>query len=206
MIGMVKSTRTKRDREDILAEGFKLLSRQGYNGTGLKQILDSVQIPKGSFYHYFKSKEYFVAEVIENYIDRLLTHFDQHLEKSDENPIQSIKTLYQLLIDEFQRTQCTQGCLIGGLTAELGGQSKPLQRAMQHGYSQWADRFQALVTVAQNQNLIRSDLSAEEITEMFWCTWEGAILRMKMTGSTDALNRILLITLETLLKPQDRES
>ena len=56
------------NRENLLNQGVGLLMQQGYHGTGLKEILDAVQIPKGSFYNYFGSKENFAAEIIEHYI------------------------------------------------------------------------------------------------------------------------------------------
>ncbi len=39
--------------------GRDLFSRQGYNATGIQQITDQAGVPKGSFYHYFASKEAF---------------------------------------------------------------------------------------------------------------------------------------------------
>ena len=56
----------------MLNQGLGLLMQQGYHGMGLKEILDAVQIPKGSFYNYFGSKENFAAETIEHYIDPYL--------------------------------------------------------------------------------------------------------------------------------------
>ena len=43
------------NKHNLLDEGVALLMRQGYHGTGLKEILDAVNIPKGSFYNYFVS-------------------------------------------------------------------------------------------------------------------------------------------------------
>lgn len=200
-LDMSRVKRTGNTRSALLSEGFKCLSKQGYNGTGLKQILDRVKVPKGSFYHYFESKEHFVAEVLEYYVNHLLNLFDEHLVKSDGDPIQSIKALYQIMINEFERSGCTYGCLLGSLAAELGNQSALLQRTMQSAYSRWADRFLSLVLQAQQHNLMRTDIPPEEITEMFWCAWEGAILRMNITGKSDVLTRVLSMTLDALLTP-----
>ena len=42
-------------REEIVRKGAALIHAQGYNATGIKQILDAAGVPKGSFYFYFKS-------------------------------------------------------------------------------------------------------------------------------------------------------
>ena len=60
------------NRENLLNHGVALLMQQGYHGTGLQEILDAVQVPKGSFYNYFGSKENFAAEIIGHYIEPYL--------------------------------------------------------------------------------------------------------------------------------------
>ena len=43
-------------RELILAKGSEVMTRRGYHGTGVLEIVQAARIPKGSFYHYFDSK------------------------------------------------------------------------------------------------------------------------------------------------------
>ncbi|MDO9268572.1 MAG: TetR family transcriptional regulator, partial [Methylobacter sp.] len=45
---MLETTKKQINRENLLNQGVTLLMEQGYHGTGLKEILDAVQIPKGS--------------------------------------------------------------------------------------------------------------------------------------------------------------
>ena len=54
---MARPRRSENTRQELLELGVRLLSENGYNGTGLKQILDEAGVPKGSFYNYFPSKE-----------------------------------------------------------------------------------------------------------------------------------------------------
>ena len=61
---MLKSAKKELNRENLLTQGVTMLMGQGYHGTGLQEILDASNIPKGSFYNYFGSKENFGAEVI----------------------------------------------------------------------------------------------------------------------------------------------
>ena len=56
---MSKSNKKEFNRESLLNEGVALFMGQGYHGTGLQEILDAVNVPKGSFYNYFDSKEDF---------------------------------------------------------------------------------------------------------------------------------------------------
>ncbi len=58
-------------RQRLLQHGMSAFLQQGYHGTGIKQVLDEVGVPKGSFYNYFASKEAFGAAAIEYYADCL---------------------------------------------------------------------------------------------------------------------------------------
>ena len=51
-------------REKILNIVFELVYMHGYNGTSMSMILNACGIPKGSLYHFFKSKKEMVLTVI----------------------------------------------------------------------------------------------------------------------------------------------
>ena len=53
--------------DGILEIGADLILKNGYNNVGLNKILETANIPKGSFYYYFKSKEDFGIQVIKYY-------------------------------------------------------------------------------------------------------------------------------------------
>ena len=197
---MARPRRSEHNREVILAKGIDLLCEQGYNGTGLKQILDAVQVPKGSFYHYFESKEAYAAQVVDLYIDRLIEAFDNYLKFSDAEPLEIIKSIYHWMVIEFQRKQCKEGCLLGSLAAELGASSDMCQRSMLAAYDKWQERFVPLIVAGQEAGQIRQDVPAELLAETFWNAWEGSILRMKVTGSTSTIERTLSVLLESLFK------
>ncbi|OUS30260.1 hypothetical protein A9Q99_07250 [Gammaproteobacteria bacterium 45_16_T64] len=197
---MARPRRTEHNREVILAKGIDLLCEQGYNGTGLKQILDAVQIPKGSFYHYFDSKEAYAAQVVELYIDRLLEVFDNYLLYTTETPVDIIKQIYGWMVVEFKRKECREGCLLGNLAAELGASSSLCQVAMSSAYGKWFQRFVPIVVAGQEAGQIRQDVTAELLAETFWNAWEGSLLRMKVTGSTATVEQTLAVLLDSLFR------
>lgn len=198
---MARPRKTEHNKEIILAKGIDLLCEQGYNGTGLKQILDAVQVPKGSFYHYFESKEVYAAQVIELYIGRLLEAFDSYLIYATDRPLEVIKQLYQWMAMDFQRKQCKEGCLLGNLAAEIGGSSDVCQQALIRAYDQWQQRFVPLLVAGQDAGEVRKDIPAEILAETFWNAWEGSILRMKVTGDTATIERTLTVLLDSLFRP-----
>ena len=69
--------------EEIIRKGAELIHAQGFNATGIQQILQAVCIPKGSFYFYFKSKEDFGLEIIDYFNATISGIFTRYLRESD---------------------------------------------------------------------------------------------------------------------------
>lgn len=198
---MPRPNRSEHTREALIATGIEQLSLHGYHGTGIKQILDAVNVPKGSFYHYFASKEAFVAQIIRQYSSELNTRLDVYLADSQESPLDQIKAIYSRALIEYSQQGCRQSCLIGSIAAEIGSQSELCQVAMLESMAKLKAKVCGLIRQAQTANQVRDDLSAEQITSVFWATWEGSLLQMKMESSIDAAKEILFLMLDNLLKP-----
>ncbi|MFD2231123.1 TetR/AcrR family transcriptional regulator [Alkalimarinus sediminis] len=201
---MPRPRRSEHTRDALIENGIEQLSLHGYHGTGIKQILDAVNVPKGSFYNYFASKEAFVAEILREYSNQYLKILDDYVDSSNELPLDKIKTIYTFMLEKFSRQKCQQGCLVGSIAAEIGNQSEACQAAMLESVALSKQRVSQLIQLAQDKQQIRDDLTAEQITNVFWSTWEGSLLEMKMEGSIDTARETLYLMLDHLLKPITR--
>jgi AcrR family transcriptional regulator len=59
------SKETLQPRERILDTAYRLFLGQGYNSTGINQIIEEADVAKASFYQHFKSKEDLCVGVLE---------------------------------------------------------------------------------------------------------------------------------------------
>jgi TetR/AcrR family transcriptional repressor of nem operon len=198
---MTRPRRSEQTRDALIAEGIEQLSEHGYHGTGIKQILDKVKVPKGSFYNYFASKEAFVAEIIAEYSQQGLSQLDSYMLSSTEAPLAKIRAIYSFILHHFAAMGAQRGCLLGGLAAEIGSSSEVCQTAMLSAYQQWRSRLVQLFQAAQAAGEVRNDLSADDMASLFWAAWEGSLLRMKMEGRTDPAEQMLNLLLDKVLKP-----
>ena len=198
---MARPHKSEQTRTDLIQVGMDQLSEIGYHGTGIKQILDVMQVPKGSFYNYFDSKEAFVAEVVEEYGRGLIEELDESISNSQLCAVTQLQVIIDDSIDNYESLGCRRGCLIGSLAAELGGQSKLCQEALQQVVIQWEQRITELLYRGQQAGDIRTDLRAEQLASIFWSCWEGALMRMKLEGKTEPLREMAALLLNTLLRP-----
>jgi TetR/AcrR family transcriptional repressor of nem operon len=196
MIKMKKSVLTKKA---LLEEGMQQLAENGYHGTGIKKVLDVVKVPKGSFYNYFASKEAYVSDIIEDYNAQALKMFDDFVAQSNLPAIDQLKAIYQFMLDKLSENKCQQGCLIGSIAAEIGHSFELCQRTMQVGVDDWLSRITLLIKNSQKQGSVRNDLSARDIAEVLWSTWEGSLIKMKMDGDIKSPEKIISLMLNKIL-------
>jgi TetR/AcrR family transcriptional repressor of nem operon len=201
MTETIKLKKSELTKDALLREGIKQLSEHGYHGTGIKQVLDAVQVPKGSFYNYFGSKEAYVAEIINEYNHQALAMFDSFIAQSNASAIEQLKTIYRFMLNKLSDNYCQQGCLIGSIAAEIGNRFALCQGAMQAGVNEWLTRLERLLSAGQSEGSIRPDIPAVDLAELIWSAWEGSLIKMKMDGNITTPEKVIFLTLETLLRP-----
>ena len=83
-------------REHLLATGEQLCLQRGFTGMGLSELLKTAEVPKGSFYHYFRSKEAFGVAMLE----RHYATYHQRLTELLQSGEVTTATAYWLIISK----------------------------------------------------------------------------------------------------------
>src|ERR1700748_1320892 len=104
-------TDTLSTRDHLLQIGLRRIRAMGYASTGVKEILDEADVPKGSFYHYFPSKEVFAREVLALYVRGECERAEKILREGKGAPLTRLRRYFQELIAAFGRTAPVSGCL-----------------------------------------------------------------------------------------------
>src|SRR5688572_4406211 len=126
-----KTTDIKDDTKTRLIEvGTEIMMRKGYTNTGLAEILASCQVPKGSFYYYFKSKEDFALQVIESFDRHYVFVLDRTLSDCSLPPLERIKSKIAEGIEAAAAQKCAKGCLIANLCQEMADQNDQLRQRL----------------------------------------------------------------------------
>lgn len=196
---MARPRRSHDTRATLIQEGIAQLSTNGYHGTGIKQILDAVKVPKGSFYNYFDSKEAFVAEIVKEYSQAVMADLEEAIASCPASPTEKITAIFSKTLDKLEGSDCEQGCLVGSLAAEIGHNSDLCRQAMHQAAGRWEERIAELVAQGQELGEIRTDIPSSELTRMLWSCWEGALIRMKMEGNATPARQVIALMPRTIL-------
>lgn len=183
----MQSARTT--REKLIATGLKAMLTQGYDGTGIGPILALSGVPKGSFYHYFASKDDFTAAVIDSYSAHYGALFERLQENAALTPLGRLHGYFEALSREIEDEFPHGGCLYGMLAQTIAMRSPLLQEKLSAVFQAWEARLTVLLTQAQAEGEIAPTADLREMVCLLMDAYEGAIVRMKAEGSTAAFQR-----------------
>jgi len=191
----------KRDtRAHLLAVGVVVLTLRGYNGAGIKEIVDAAGIPKGSFYNYFASKEEFGVAVVEHYAANLLARMDAITADADYDPLTALSRYFAAIADSYEAAGTDDGCLLCNLGAEVPAQSRLIRQAMLRAFDAQQKHLTHILQEAQRMGQVRNDLSTEDLADTLLNSWNGALIRMKNEQDVRPLRQFLTVQVGEMLK------
>lgn len=201
-----KTDNSKRDtRERLLRCGIELLTGKGFASIGIDAVLKAEGIPKGSFYHYFASKEAFVEQVISGYGDYFAAKLDRWLLNQQRTPLER---LHDFVADGRQgllRFAFKRGCLVGNLGQEVAPSHPQLRDQLEGVFIDWQQRVARCLQEAQEAGQISHDIDCQAWSEFFWIGWEGAILRAKLSQSLAPIDLFAELFFAGLTQPAQTE-
>ena len=183
-------------RDKILDIGVDLIAQKGYNGIGIQEVLDNAQIPKGSFYHYFKNKEDFGLQVIQRHGSNSLRYIDSFLSDTALSPLQRIFALFEDIQNVYEKKEFKEGCLLGNCSTELADQKECFSSTLENEFLKMENQFIVCLKEAKNNGELKTEVSPEELASFIVNSWEGAILRTKSIKSNEPM-KILVKFLRT---------
>ena len=175
-------------REHIIDAGLKVLLHKGYNGTGVKEIVDAAGVPKGSFYNHFTSKEAFVIEAVEKVAHENLNRAKQILKDQSVSPKQRLLNYFSGNCDEITDEEHSGGCLIGNLCLEMADENPSIREATSNIMCQQIKFISECLLEAKSAGELSTSSDPEELAEFIYYAWEGAIMRVKGLRSCRPFN------------------
>lgn len=181
-------------RERILETAERLFYDQGYNSTGINQIIEEAGIAKASLYQHFKSKdELLVAYLKRNHLERM-DKLHQWVAKFDD-PVDKLGAMFDYRISVAEAQQF-RGCGFVRINGEL-------DRCFARDQAQQAIR-QFKIEVLQ---LIRSLVAAlplregtdpEVLSERLFLIYEGGQVNSTLLHTVEPLKQAKALALEMI--------
>lgn len=184
---------SKRDqkKEDILLAGMEIMRAKGYNGTSVKDIVDSAGVPKGSFYNYFASKEDFAITAVEHAANEGLRAAEVMLHDTSIPPLVRLSSYFETSMQQACCAEFKQGCFLGNMCQEMADSSDNLRMTLDRKLRRLTGLIAEVVEEVLQERGNDRGLDAKQTAGFLFNAWEGAIMRAKAAKNRDSLDGFL---------------
>lgn len=186
-------------RERLIAMGQGIIYEHGFNGSGVQDITAAANIPKGSFYNYFESKESFAVEILENYWQSIESRHGKLLRDGKTKPLVRVQKFFHGLSMDHRENGFDLGCLIGNMSLELSLGSEMVRRKLADVLFSWEGLLATCLREAQAAGELDSKADVGALAAILIESYEGAVMRSKVEKSGKACERFEKVVLPRLL-------
>lgn len=184
----------KNKKNLLLKIGQEFFASQGFTNVGLAEILKQANIPKGSFYYYFNSKEDYGVQVIDHYIYNYIMALQSLLKSSSLSGKDRLLKYWE----KWQFSQCDNNfeghCLIVKLSSEVTDYSEPMRKAFCRGTDRILSLIAQIIAIGQKDNSIHNQADNFFIAQQLYQQWLGASLMVKIQKRSTAFTIALHFT------------
>jgi TetR/AcrR family transcriptional repressor of nem operon len=189
-------------KQHILDTGRGIILGKGFSAVGLNEILSTAQVPKGSFYHYFKSKESFGEALVDSYMADYLGQVDNLLQDGSALAAERLLRYWKswMVAGDDGTAECN--CLVVKLSGEVSDMSEAMRAALLRGTDQIIERLGNCIEEGRADGSLAKDIDARHAALTLYALWLGAALLTKVRRERSALDGAMMATFELLKLPR----
>jgi len=170
-------------RRNILETAQRIMASKGFSAVGLNEILIAASVPKGSFYHYFSSKDAFGEALLKHYFEGYLVELDETLSQPGLDMAQRLMVYWQHWQDTQERFDFQGKCLAVKLGAEVADLSDTMRLALNSGTAAIIGRLNRAIEAGVAEGSLAVEDDPHQTAQTLYHIWLGASLMAKITRS-----------------------
>jgi TetR/AcrR family transcriptional repressor of nem operon len=181
-------------REKILDTAQTIMSGKGFSAVGLNEILATASVPKGSFYHYFQSKETFGEAMLQRYFDRYLKGMDDLFSQPGLTGEKRLMLYWQNWLTSQTTCDPQSKCLVVKLAAEVADLSEAMRAVLLHGTGKITGRLAGMIAEGIKDGSLATNENPARLAQSLYQSWLGASVMAKITKDDTPLQAAMEIT------------
>jgi TetR/AcrR family transcriptional repressor of nem operon len=193
---MVKKT----IKTNLIEKGAQIIYLKGFNNTGINEILEAASVPKGSFYYYFKNKEDFGIQLIDHFLIRFLSDADKRLSETKSSYVKSLRTFFDDFLNFFKGNSFKGGCPIANFSLEMSDLNERIRKRLEMAFNQMNQKIALFLEKAVKNGELSENLDTGVLSNFILNSWEGALLRIKVTKNLNPMDIFYNYVFQELLK------
>jgi AcrR family transcriptional regulator len=167
-------------RDRIVYASAELFRRQGYTGTGLKQVVAQAEAPFGSLYHFFPGGKEQLADEVIRQGGRFFGELFRSIAEDAPDVVTAVAQWFDGAAQTLRDTGYADACPIATVALEVASTSEPLRQATADVFESWLDGAAAFFATAGIP-----DEKSRELAITVVAALEGAFVLSRATRSTE---------------------
>jgi TetR/AcrR family transcriptional regulator, transcriptional repressor for nem operon len=185
-------------RRNILEAGVRSVLRKGYDQAGLAEILQDADVPKGSFYYYFASKEDFGLQLIEHWLENY-SEAETSLRDETLAPMVRVRRFFEARCRLLKRLRREHGRVVGILLLEMATHNETFRCRVEKVLADWQEQLTACLVAAQRAGELDPKRDARILADFCLISWEGAVQRARTIQNTTPLDLFFRVIFDSFL-------
>ncbi|RBQ18000.1 TetR/AcrR family transcriptional regulator [Spongiactinospora rosea] len=181
-------------RRSILDAAQRIMAHKGFAAVGINEVLTAAGVPKGSFYHYFGSKDAFGEAMMKSYFIDYLADMDRVFAEPGLTSAQRLMTYWQSWRETQSVDDCQGKCLAVKLGAEVADLSETMRIALKDGTTAIVERLARVIAAGVEDGSLSIEGDPEQVAEVLYEMWLGASVLAKVRRSPAPLDGALVAT------------
>ena len=181
-------------RQRILESARDLIYARSYSEVGVAAICDTAGVKKGSFYHFFPSKQALTLAVLEEFFVEFKERIFAEAFSRELSPLNRLRKMAELAYwfqkDIADETGHTLGCPFGNIAAEMSTQDEQLRHKVEQVFGQMEGHFRQTLEEAVSSGEV-GDINIDATAKAMLAYAEGIMLMAKTRNDPEVVRELM---------------
>ncbi|OEJ98705.1 hypothetical protein A8C32_05770 [Flavivirga aquatica] len=198
---MLKTVKHDAKADFLLEKGMGVLWSKGYNGTSINDIVKAADVPKGSFYFYFDSKEDFAVKAINKYFKGHFAPAKNILEDLSMSPLQRLYAFHDFRYNILKNDmEYKLGCLACNLGNEMAEHNENIRKTICDNEFVILSALTKVIQEAKDLGEIKNPMEAKLIAAFIEDAGKGSLVSMKEMKNKGPIDNFMTMVKDFILK------
>jgi len=180
-----RSTRGAETRLRIIRAAAELFHKQGVGATSPDQVIEASGTGKGQFYHYFRSKEGLVHEVLQTYLEDIAKGTAPL--SYEINSWEDLERWFFSNVELQKRYRMTRGCPFGTIGNEVTENDELIRQDLSLIFEIVKNKLAAFFLKEKAKGRLSQDANEERMADFCIATIQGAMLLGKIKRNSQTV-------------------
>ena len=173
----VRTTLSTKDR--LLETAQRLMLAKGFTATSVEEICTASKLTKGSFLHYFDSKETLGKELLARFCQSMAERMGQAVSPKVTDPLARVYAYVDFAITMSKECRDSSACLLGTFAQELSDTNPAMRSQCATAFERWGDALKRDLDAAKAKYAPRRAMDTASLANLFISVLEGAKILAK---------------------------